>query len=57
MVKVFYSEHFRQRVRKLNEKEQNKLARLVVLLKKIRITRNYIPNLYLVDFLEFFHSV
>jgi len=34
MVRVFYSEHFLQYAKKLNEKQQAKFARLVVLLRE-----------------------
>ena len=32
MVKVYYSDHFSRRIKKLNEKQQTRLARLIVLL-------------------------
>ena len=34
MVRVYYSDHFKKQVKKLTEKQQVKLARLVVLLKE-----------------------
>ena len=32
-MRVYYGEHFRKNVKRLDEKQQNKLAKLVVLLK------------------------
>lgn len=34
MVRVYYGDHFKKQVKKLTEKQQVKLARLVVLLKE-----------------------
>ncbi|MDP2676871.1 MAG: type II toxin-antitoxin system YoeB family toxin [bacterium] len=33
MIKIYYSNHFRKRAKRLNEKQQAKLAQFVVLLK------------------------
>lgn len=34
MARVYYSDHFKKQAKKLTEKQQDKLARLVVLLKE-----------------------